>query len=731
MNLQIKSFFFMIGFLITLVLLSVLLTVHQIIGSYEGLDKLDEKRLEMNNYATLIRNSSDQLSKYARLYVVTQRKEYKDIYYNILDIRNGLKPRPQKYEHIYWDLLEPHRSKRHPLAKKKGLDSILKELPYDAYEYKKLQEAKNNSNELVSLEIEAFNAMVGLYKNENGKYSVYAKKNQQKAIKLLHSKQYLQAKEKIMLPLDLFLAHLDSRAENGIVELKKDIKFLTLILIMLIAILFTLFLSILIAIRKKILNPILYLSESIYEFKNRKKSTRDDKRFYDDEIGYMSEQFYSMRDSIIEDNRVLSLKERKISEYLSLVDKNVIISSTDLNGKITNVSEAYCELSGFSKDELLSKNYYMIKHPDMLTETLEDLWNTIKSDKVWQGELKNLSKDERTYWLQSRISPLYNIDNEKIGYTAISTDITNKKLVQELLELARADEAKLQDYVDTIDKNIITSSTDLNGNINYVSDAFCKISGYSRMELMGNNHSMVKHSDMSSEIYDDLWDSIANNRTWHGEIKNKTKNGDYYWVEATVYPVFNNHGEKVGYTAIRIDITDKKRVEELLIYDGLTGIYNRRHFNESLPKAINIAKRDKKYFSFLILDIDNFKLYNDTYGHQEGDHVLIQVAKAIQDSLKRGMDMCFRLGGEEFGVVYESLNPQNAYEFAETIRANIENLKLVHEKNTASPYVTVSMGLVTKKSTEKIIDDEIYKEADTYLYKAKESGRNKVEANER
>jgi diguanylate cyclase (GGDEF)-like protein len=331
--------------------------------------------------------------------------------------------------------------------------------------------------------------------------------------------------------------------------------------------------------------------------------------------------------------------------------------------------------------------------------------------------------------VEAIIYPNYSENGTKTGYTAIRFDITAKKQVEDLLKLSKLNEEKIKQYVDLVDKNIITSSTDISGKITYISEAFAQISGYTKDELMGKSHRVVKHEDNEPAIYDNMWETISNNRVWHGEIKNKKKDGGFYWVDATIYPTFNQYGEKTGYTAIRIDITNKKRVEDLLITDALTNIYNRRYFNEMMPKAINLAKRDRKYFSFIIMDIDHFKQYNDTYGHQEGDEVLIQVASAIYNSLNRASDMCFRLGGEEFGVIFESLDPQEAYLFANNIRQNIENLQIEHSGNSASAYVTVSMGLIAKKTLEELDQDQLYKETDDLLYKAKESGRNRVEAN--
>lgn len=289
---------------------------------------------------------------------------------------------------------------------------------------------------------------------------------------------------------------------------------------------------------------------------------------------------------------------------------------------------------------------------------------------------------------------------------------------------------KTQRYLELIDKYVITSSTDLDGTIISASEAFCKISGYTKNELIGQNHRIVHHEDMPESLYQQIWESILEDKTWRGEIKNRKKDGSYYWVEATISPTYNELKEKVGYTAIRQDITDKKRIEEISITDGLTDIYNRRYFNESFPKVIARAQRANTLVCFLMMDIDHFKQYNDNYGHQMGDEVLIKFAQCLKQNLKRADDMAFRLGGEEFGVVFQSAHKEEALAFAQRIRQSIEELRIAHDYSSAGKYVTASLGLVCKKASEIQNMDEIFKEADDLLYQAKKSGRNRVISNE-
>ncbi len=126
------------------------------------------------------------------------------------------------------------------------------------------------------------------------------------------------------------------------------------------------------------------------------------------------------------------------------------------------------------------------------------------------------------------------------------------------------------------------------------------------------------------------------------------------------------------------------------------------------------------------MDIDHFKQYNDTYGHQAGDKVLENIGKTLKSSLKRGSDFAFRLGGEEFGIIFSDLNESESSIFANLVRKNIEKLQIEHKNNSASSYVTASMGLIVQKEKDILSDDEIYKLADDALYQAKESGRNRV-----
>ncbi|MCD6260010.1 MAG: diguanylate cyclase [Helicobacteraceae bacterium] len=171
-----------------------------------------------------------------------------------------------------------------------------------------------------------------------------------------------------------------------------------------------------------------------------------------------------------------------------------------------------------------------------------------------------------------------------------------------------------------------------------------------------------------------------------------------------------------------------KLIEKLSITDELTSLYNRRHFNDVLTREFSRAKREKQPIAFLMFDVDFFKNYNDTYGHQKGDMALKEIGRLLNHFSKRGSDFSFRLGGEEFGLIFSEKSFEEALAFAQKLREEIEDLNIIHSASNISDVLTVSIGLVYFESVENINENNIYRQVDENLYKAKESGRNKVVA---
>lgn len=303
----------------------------------------------------------------------------------------------------------------------------------------------------------------------------------------------------------------------------------------------------------------------------------------------------------------------------------------------------------------------------------------------------------------------------------------------------------LAEYKKAVDLSNIVSKTNPKGVITYVNDKFCEISGYSRDELIGKPHNIIRHPDMPREAFKDLWDTIKAKKSWNGVVTNMKKNGSQYIVDTTVIPILDVDGDVVEYIAIRHDITEleetkqqlrninkamKNKVDELYSMtntleekaykDNLTGINNRENFEEYFSLEIANANLNKQPLSLIIFDVDNFKLVNDTYGHQAGDVLLKDLVTLIGNNIKNG-DIFARWGGEEFVVLTPATEINGAYILAENLRKLVQSYVF----NYVESNLTLSFGIaqLSQDDTKKTL----FEKADKAMYEAKKNGRNRTE----
>ncbi len=232
-----------------------------------------------------------------------------------------------------------------------------------------------------------------------------------------------------------------------------------------------------------------------------------------------------------------------------------------------------------------------------------------------------------------------------------------------------------------------------------------------------------KHLKGETEVYD-------------AKFRMKCGDGEWRWIH-DVGQVFqrDEDGNAIRMNGVHIDITAahqlEEKVEKLAVTDALTGLLNRRNFKYLFDAVSERAKRQSSLFCLLLIDVDHFKAYNDTYGHVKGDKVLKKISKALTKNIRHGEDYSFRVGGEEFAVIFTEEEKPAAIALAQRIKDEIESLKIPHAENTTSEYVTVSMGLMcANELKEKDQLNRIYKLADELLYKAKAAGRNALICND-
>lgn len=305
-----------------------------------------------------------------------------------------------------------------------------------------------------------------------------------------------------------------------------------------------------------------------------------------------------------------------------------------------------------------------------------------------------------------------------------------RKVIERTQELTKANEKlteanrQIREYMGIIDKYVIISRINSKGDVIYASEAFCLKSGFAKDEIVGKNYWNTLYSHISEEKLKEIIGTVQNGGNWSGEIRHQSKDGGYYWVYEIITPNMKDESVILGFTSIRQDITDKKAVEEISITDELTGLYNRRYFNLIIEREINRASRDKEMLAFYMLDIDHFKLYNDTYGHVNGDTVLRKIGDLFEQMFKRGSDFCFRMGGEEFALLAKIKDENEAILIANLILNEVRNLKIIHENSATGEYISVSIGVHVINMDSDATPELIYQMADTKLYKAKNSGRN-------
>ncbi|MDD2357202.1 MAG: diguanylate cyclase [Thiovulaceae bacterium] len=290
----------------------------------------------------------------------------------------------------------------------------------------------------------------------------------------------------------------------------------------------------------------------------------------------------------------------------------------------------------------------------------------------------------------------------------------SSKLISEVKDL----EHELRSSKLLIDKYIPISSTDLDGTIIECNEAFCNLTGYDKGELIGKKHNLLKDQETVPFVYEDFWKVITNNQTYIGELKNRKKDGSTFWVKTRVHPKYAKDGTKIGYIALREDITNRKNLEEEVFVDSLTKVFKRDKFNDFLAKEIAEFHRYSKVSSLILCDIDHFKNVNDKYGHLVGDEILIDVTNEIKNSLRES-DVLARWGGEEFVILLPNTSEKNALNVANKIVKNIAKKRF----DTVGK-ITLSCGVseVSPKDTLNIW----FKRVDDALYQAKDSGRNRA-----
>ncbi len=389
----------------------------------------------------------------------------------------------------------------------------------------------------------------------------------------------------------------------------------------------------------------------------------------------------------------------------------------DTESRFLSVNAGFVKIFGRSSaEELVGMNDFDIAPPELAegyraddVEVLTTLRNKNVEEKILTGgQLK---------WFETYKAPVTDDNGAILGTVGFSRDISERKQQEEKLHLAASVFTHAREGI---------MITEPDGTIIEVNNAFCHITGYSRLEVLGMNTRILKSDLQSNDYYKSMWLDLVKKGHWHGEIWNRRKDGTLFAEMLTISSVHDTLGKIRHYVALFTDITAIKEHENQLQYiahyDALTSLPNRVLLAERMQEAMAQAQRHSHPLAVVYLDLDGFKIINDMHGHETGDKMLISVAKRMKRTLREG-DTLARLGGDEFvavlldqGSIEASLPMLNRLLAASALPQECDNYVL---------QLSASLGVTFYPQEEDVDADQLLRQADQSMYQAKLAGKNR------
>ncbi|PLT35263.1 GGDEF domain-containing protein [Bacillus sp. V5-8f] len=394
------------------------------------------------------------------------------------------------------------------------------------------------------------------------------------------------------------------------------------------------------------------------------------------------------------------------------VKEGVILLSGE--GDILECNAAAAEITGYLPDELKAQGFSLLLEENHSSDYLREMKE--RPDGAFE-KLQMIRKNGTVFPCSIKYR-LFSYGNGSSYFLLTFSENARKNRWNQ--------ESKLSEKIfENIEEGVMI--TDADKRILSVNPAFQIVTGYSLEEVIGKTPKILQSGLHNKRFYDEMWSEINQKGRWNGEVWNKRKDGEVFPEWLTISLIKDENEEITNFVAVFSDISERKNAEDqlrkLAHYDSLTGAANRYLLNEQLDRLLVTAERYKQLLAVLFLDLDRFKMVNDTLGHNYGDLLLKKVSARLKGLLKN-KDMIARLGGDEFVIVLPNIkHPKEAAHISGEIIRSLEQPFILEDKEV---YTSTSIGIGVFPFDGKDTDTLI-KNADRAMYVAKSNGRNKFE----
>ncbi|MGB5866355.1 MAG: EAL domain-containing protein [Arcobacteraceae bacterium] len=352
-----------------------------------------------------------------------------------------------------------------------------------------------------------------------------------------------------------------------------------------------------------------------------------------------------------------NLQKIEIEDLLNKLPGMLYRCKYDENWTMEFVSKGFKDLTGYEEDEIISNrvvSFVEIMHKSDIDWTYKIVSNALKERKHFNYEYRIITKNGDVKWVWEQGLGIYDDEGNVQCIEGFITDVTTQRKQNDNLkeELHKKDRellinlALVNEYKKAVDESSIVTKTTPDGIITFVNDEFCRISGYSREEVLGKSHNIVRHPQNPNSLFENLWATILDKKIWKGVIKNRTKYNKPYYVKTTIVPILDYEGKIKEFMAIRHDVTDLILQEKKIKFqttDHMTQLPNRQKLMEDLEES--------EVLKLAILNVEKFKEINEYYGYDFGDRLLVELSTLLSKKLVNYDVRLYKLPGDEFGIL--------------------------------------------------------------------------------